>query len=182
MRRYLLRAVQKLSLLRHTGNPLNPPPLHTQTQAPPPPPTLALGLTPHTSTSSPSTRHHSCAEAYDCSQRYMNTLVVLSHHGAAASSSRPGLRAHPAPPPTFLRSLSDKLLGKAKTRAKQKIRRTQAKPLDCKTRQRDPKSPSPSTVMDVLLAKRSSYNTWMRFVASNERNKRSKGVYLTVRV
>ena len=31
--------------------------------------------------------------------------------------------------------------------------------------------------MDVLLAKRSSYNTWMRFVASNERNKRSKGVY-----
>ena len=31
--------------------------------------------------------------------------------------------------------------------------------------------------MDVLLAKGSSYNTWMRFVASNERNKRSKGVY-----
>ena len=68
--------------------PFEPPPLHTQTQAhpPPPPPTLALGLTPHTSTSSPSTRHHSCAEAYDSSQRYMNTLVVLSHHGAAASS------------------------------------------------------------------------------------------------
>ena len=77
----------------------------------------------------------------------------------------------------FLRSLSDKLLGKAKTRANQKIRRTRAKPLDCKTRQRDPKNLSPSTVMDVLLAKRSSYNTRMRFVASNERNKRSKGVY-----
>ena len=91
----------RLSLLRHTGNPLNPPPAHTNTSPPPPPPTLALGLTPHTSTSSPSTRHHSCAEAYDCSQRYMNTLVVLSHHGAAASSSRPGLRAHPAPPPGF---------------------------------------------------------------------------------
>ena len=27
--------------------------------------------------------------------------VVLSHHGAAASSSRPGLRAHPAPLPGF---------------------------------------------------------------------------------
>ena len=77
----------------------------------------------------------------------------------------------------FLRSLSDKLLGKAKIRAKQKIRRTRAKPSDCKTRQRDPKNPSPSTVMDALFAKRSSYNTWMRFVASNERNKRSKGVY-----
>ena len=79
-----------------------PPPLRTQNKPiPPPPPTLALGLTPHTRTSSPSSRHHSCAEAYDCSQRYMNTLVVLSHHGAAASSSRPGLRAHPAPPPGF---------------------------------------------------------------------------------
>ena len=91
----------RLSLLRHTVNPLYPPPCTHKHKPTPLPPHTSIRSHSHTSTRSPSTRHHSCREAYDCSQRYMNTLVVLSNHGAAASSSRPGLRAHPAPPPGF---------------------------------------------------------------------------------